>query len=286
MIFGGFQKLTLLDYPGKVACTVFTKGCNFYCPFCHNAFLVDVQGEEESISSEEVLSYLKKRQGVLDGICITGGEPLLHNEIKAFIKEVKALGFSVKLDTNGSFPEKLKNLLIWMNSNVKRMFGKKDSKKFNKTAEEILISKERTGCSDSAVLFSTIVRTMGIPAMQIITFDKDWGVNLDKGEDTKGVFGHFFVGVFVNDKDGNKKWKIIDSDNPTTEIDKINIYTLKKEDRNITKRRYAFAYVRDFRDIELDGIRLDSEYNMKYIQTKAYMESNRKDIDFDNGDVR
>lgn len=110
MIFGGFQKLTLLDYPGKVACTVFTKGCNFYCPFCHNAFLVDVQGAEESISPEEVLSYLNKRQGILDGICITGGEPLLHDELPLFIKEVKALGFSVKLDTNGSFPEKLKSL--------------------------------------------------------------------------------------------------------------------------------------------------------------------------------
>ncbi len=111
MIFGGFQKLTLLDFPGKVACTVFTKGCNFYCPFCHNAFLVDVQGEEESILSTDVLSYLNKRQGVLDGICITGGEPLLHDEIKIFIKDVKSLGFSVKLDTNGSFPEKLKELV-------------------------------------------------------------------------------------------------------------------------------------------------------------------------------
>ncbi len=111
MIFGGFQKLTLLDYPGKVACTVFTKGCNFYCPFCHNSFLVEVDGEEESISADSVISYLKKRKGILDGICITGGEPLLHNEIKAFIKEAKAIGFSVKLDTNGSFPEKLKELV-------------------------------------------------------------------------------------------------------------------------------------------------------------------------------
>ena len=111
MIFGGFQKLTLLDYPGKVACTVFTKGCNFYCPFCHNAFLVEVNGEEESISADSVISYLKKRKGILDGICITGGEPLIHDEIKTFIKEVKSLGFSVKLDTNGSFPEKLKSLV-------------------------------------------------------------------------------------------------------------------------------------------------------------------------------
>lgn len=109
MIFGGFQKLTLLDFPGKVACTVFTKGCNFYCPFCHNANLVDL-GEEQNIPQEEVLSYLKKRTGILEGICITGGEPLLHPELPEFIARVKELGYAVKLDTNGSFPDKLKQL--------------------------------------------------------------------------------------------------------------------------------------------------------------------------------
>ena len=111
MVFGGMQKLTLLDYPGKVACTLFTKGCNFYCPFCHNAFLVDLDGREESISAEYVLDYLKKRKGILDGVCITGGEPLIHKELRSFIKSVKDLGYSVKLDTNGSFPKKLKELI-------------------------------------------------------------------------------------------------------------------------------------------------------------------------------
>ena len=110
MVFGGFQKLTLLDYPGKMACTLFTKGCNFYCPFCHNSFLVDKTDDAENISAEEVLSYLKKRQGILEGVCITGGEPLLNGGIEDFIKEVKSLGYSVKLDTNGSFPQKLKDL--------------------------------------------------------------------------------------------------------------------------------------------------------------------------------
>ena len=110
MIFGGIQKLTLLDFPGKVACTLFTKGCNFYCPFCHNAYLVDLDGNEQNISDDEVLSYLNKRQGILEGVCITGGEPLLHNDIEAFITKVKDLGFFVKIDTNGSFPEKLKKL--------------------------------------------------------------------------------------------------------------------------------------------------------------------------------
>lgn len=110
MIFGGMQKLTLLDFPGRVACTLFTKGCNFYCPFCHNAFLVDVDGREESIPEDEVIEYLSRRRGILDGVCITGGEPLLHRELEDFLVRVKELGFAVKLDTNGSRPERLKAL--------------------------------------------------------------------------------------------------------------------------------------------------------------------------------
>ncbi len=109
MFFGGFQKLTLLDFPEKVACTLFTKGCNFYCPFCHNANLVKL-GEEQNIPEEEVLSYLRKRIGILEGICITGGEPLLHSDLPDFIRKVKELGYAVKLDTNGSFPKQLKQL--------------------------------------------------------------------------------------------------------------------------------------------------------------------------------
>lgn len=107
MLINGFQKLTILDYPGKVACIVFTPGCNFRCPFCHNASLVTHIDKETYIDVDEVLSYLKKRQGLLDGVVITGGEPLLQDEIEDFIAEIKSLGYSVKLDTNGSFPEKL-----------------------------------------------------------------------------------------------------------------------------------------------------------------------------------
>ena len=104
------QKLTLLDYPGKTAATLFTHGCNFRCPFCHNAGLV-IRKSELSVSEEEVLAYLDKRKKMLDGVCITGGEPLLQSDIAEFIKKVRALGYSVKLDTNGSFPEKLKALI-------------------------------------------------------------------------------------------------------------------------------------------------------------------------------
>ncbi len=110
MIISGFQKMTLLDFPGKVACTIFTGGCNFRCPFCHNAMLVTEDFKAE-FSEEEIISFLKKRKGLLDGVCITGGEPLLHEDITEFIRKIKSMGYAVKLDTNGSFPHKLKSLV-------------------------------------------------------------------------------------------------------------------------------------------------------------------------------
>ena len=106
----GIQKLTLLDYPGKVACTVFLNGCNFRCPYCHNAELLD-HSLEPLLSVEELLAFLKKRQGILDGVCITGGEPTLHPELPVLLRSIRALGYSVKLDTNGYRPEVLRELL-------------------------------------------------------------------------------------------------------------------------------------------------------------------------------
>lgn len=111
MVFHGFQKMTMLDFPGYVACTVFTPGCNFRCPFCHNSLLVTKVNDNEVYSEDEILSYLKKRKGVIDGICISGGEPLMHDDIFDFVKKVKELGLLVKIDTNGSFPDKLKKLI-------------------------------------------------------------------------------------------------------------------------------------------------------------------------------
>ncbi len=106
----GFQKLTLLDFPGKVACTVFCGACNLRCPFCHNATLVKHPSQEQN-AEQEVLSYLEKRKGILDGVCITGGEPLLQPDLSDFVKKVKEMGYAVKLDTNGSDPEALSALL-------------------------------------------------------------------------------------------------------------------------------------------------------------------------------
>lgn len=111
MRIDGLQKMTLLDFPGKVACTVFTGGCNFRCPFCHNALLVTELPENPDYTVDEILAFLKKRSGLLDGVAITGGEPLINPDIGDFIRSIRRLGYSVKLDTNGSYPDRLKSLV-------------------------------------------------------------------------------------------------------------------------------------------------------------------------------
>mgnify|MGYP003297197036 CR=1 FL=1 len=111
MRISGLQKLTLLDYPGHIACTVFTGGCNFRCSFCHNAGLVlPDKMEADGLSEEYVLDFLGKRRGVLDGVAVTGGEPLLHGDMPRFLRKIKDMGYLVKLDTNGSNPQLLKAL--------------------------------------------------------------------------------------------------------------------------------------------------------------------------------
>lgn len=111
MQINGFNKLTLLDYPGHLAATIFLGGCNMRCPFCHNASLVTKLSSQPVIPTEEVLTTLAKRKGILEGVCITGGEPTLYQDLPDFIKEIKTMGFLVKLDTNGSNPTMLKALV-------------------------------------------------------------------------------------------------------------------------------------------------------------------------------
>ena len=110
MFIKGFQKLTLLDFPGRTACTVFTGGCNFRCPFCHNSLLV-TDMDDAQYTEEEIFQHLERRKNVLDGVAVTGGEPLLQKDIERFLYEIKDKGYAVKLDTNGSFPDKLKDIL-------------------------------------------------------------------------------------------------------------------------------------------------------------------------------
>ena len=108
-MIAGLQKLTLLDFPGKVACTVFLAGCNYRCPFCHNAELFTGK-VQPSLSDEEFFTFLESRKGLLEGVCVSGGEPTLTPDLEAFLQRIKTLGFAVKLDTNGSRPSVLKAL--------------------------------------------------------------------------------------------------------------------------------------------------------------------------------
>ena len=129
----GLQKMTLLDYPGRIACTVFLQGCNFRCPFCHNSDLLGPEGET-AISVKELLSFLKKRRGMLDGVCITGGEPTVQKDLPDLLRAVKALGYPVKLDTNGSNPAMLKALVAEGLVDYVAMDIKNSREKYGRTA--------------------------------------------------------------------------------------------------------------------------------------------------------
>lgn len=112
MLFGGFLKNSFIDFPGKISCVVFTYGCNLKCPYCHNPDLIRFkQGKSPEISEYSVLSFLEQRMGLIDGVVITGGEPTLQGELAYFAKKVKLLGYSVKMDTNGTRPDILANLI-------------------------------------------------------------------------------------------------------------------------------------------------------------------------------
>ncbi len=132
MIIGGMQKMTLLDYPGRIACIIFTHGCNFRCPFCHNAPLVTDQPSVMSV--DEVMEYLKKRIGILDGVCVSGGEPTLQKDLLGFLEEIKALGYSVKLDTNGTSPGVIKEAVERGLCDYVAMDIKNSREKYQKTA--------------------------------------------------------------------------------------------------------------------------------------------------------
>ncbi len=133
MLICGLQKLTLLDYPEKTACTIFTYGCNFRCPFCHNAGLV-TEKAEGIISEEDIFSFLSKRQGILDGVCITGGEPTNQKDIIPFMKKIKDMGFLLKLDTNGYNPDMLSEILSQKLADYVAMDIKNSLEKYSVTA--------------------------------------------------------------------------------------------------------------------------------------------------------
>ncbi len=128
MNIGGFDKVTLLNYPDNVACTIFTIGCNFKCPFCHNSSLI-INNKSSIIDEQYIFDYLEKRKNLLDGVCISGGEPLIQKDIIEFVNKIKNLGYKVKIDTNGSKPDVLKklidqNLVDYVAMDIKNTFDK------------------------------------------------------------------------------------------------------------------------------------------------------------------
>ncbi len=147
MLISGLQKLTLLDFPQVVSCIVFTHGCNFRCPFCHNSSLVKEE-YSNGISEDEVLSFLHKRKSLLDGVVITGGEPLIHKDIDGFIKKVKDLGYLVKLDTNGTNPDMLQKLVKEKLVDYVAMDIKNSPTEYFKAAGTDKFSKEITESKD------------------------------------------------------------------------------------------------------------------------------------------
>ena len=133
MKLGGLQKMTLLDFPGRVACTVFTVGCNFRCPFCHNSSLV-VSPAVPELDQDDFFAFLRKRRGLLDGVAITGGEPLLHADMPEFLEKIRGLGYAVKLDTNGAYPDRLAAILEAGLADYVAMDVKNRREKYERTA--------------------------------------------------------------------------------------------------------------------------------------------------------
>lgn len=172
MTLGGYQKLTLIDYPGHIATTVFTVGCSFRCPFCHNPELVNLQLAHNSESEKNFFAFLKTRLGKLDGVCITGGEPTIQPDIVEFIKKIKKMGFAVKLDSNGTRPDVLKKLFDQKLIDYIAMDIKSDLKNYKKMvgveARFIAPMLERVRLSVDLIMHSRVpyeFRTTVVPGL-------------------------------------------------------------------------------------------------------------------------
>lgn len=193
MYIAGLQKMTLLDFPGKVACTVFLPGCNFRCPFCHNGELLD--GTFPPLMEDgELLAFLKSRRGLLDGVCITGGEPTLHRELPRLLADIKALGFSLKLDTNGSRPEVLRELISQGLVDYIAMDAKSDPLSYGRVVG--LDAPPMESITESLLLLmnsslpfelrTTVVRELHSP--QSIQAMGQWLMELNKGEKLEALY--------------------------------------------------------------------------------------------------
>lgn len=191
IVLGGLQKTTLVDFPGRVACTVFTYGCNFKCGFCHNPGLVNRKGD--IFDNEEFFRFLKGRKRLLDGVCITGGEPMIHEGLEEFCGKIKELGLEIKLDTNGTNPEALrslikKKLIDMVAMDVKTSWdkykvvgvGKKEVDKVKDSMSEILSSGVEYELRTTVVPTMHSVGILKRTAKQIEEVARSVGVDLDK----------------------------------------------------------------------------------------------------------
>lgn len=155
MKLAGMQKLTLLDFPSVVACVVFTKGCNFRCPFCHNASLVCGENSD-FLSEDDIIDFLRRRQGILEGVVITGGEPLLHGDIPDFLKRIKEEGYLIKLDTNGTNPELLESIIKGSLVDYVAMDIKNSPREYSKAAGDLPLDMEKIERSKNLLLSGVV----------------------------------------------------------------------------------------------------------------------------------
>lgn len=191
--------------------------------------------------------------------------------------EIKEISEKISGQTDGIL---IRNMLVWMHQNTSRLHNSNDPRKFKRTATEILKSRERTGCCDSSTLFTVLARSKNIPTMQIITLNKEWGKRIDRGEKI-GAQGHYFVACYLRNTVGQYDWILIDSDRNVQDIQDVRLNQLNKENRNIDRNYYAFAYVRDYSDIICNGIKIDSIEDMAKIQLATYKQCNIKDLSYE-----
>lgn len=227
IIIGGLQKSSLIDYPEKIAAIIFTQGCNFRCPYCHNPELIEGKGE----TVNGVLEFLKTRIGKLDGVVITGGEPTIHKDLPEFIKEIKGLGFAVKLDTNGTNPEMLntliqEKLIDYVAMDIKAPIGQYSDKYSEVTCssvniDNILKSIEILKNSQIYQNFDYEFRTTVVKS-QLTTDDFE-----EIGELIKGA-KKYYLQKFVPSKTLNKTFM-----NQTTYTDEEFIQIIKALKKNI-----------------------------------------------------
>lgn len=199
---------------------------------------------------------------------------LQSGDMTVITNNIKSIADKINGNTQGII---LRKIILWIQQNTIRLNSPQDDRKFKRPASEILLSGKRTGCCDSATLFTALAREKKIPTMQIITFSRRWGEQYEK-RTVKGTEGHFFVASYITDINGNSNWVILNPDKYISDLREVKIEHLNKEDRNISNNYYAFAYVNDYRDVNLQGIKIDSIQNMRRIQEEAYRKCNKEDF--------